>query len=121
MRHRRTFDQLRQSPHRGRSGPIAVGYVENKSWSASQFSYAISRAVGTAVTRNQLRRRLRAAVADTASSLPIGAYLVRAGPGAPRLGFDELKVAMGRALERAIAGRASHAAAAPAGPARSDL
>ncbi len=43
-------------------------------------------------------------MADRASSLPGGAYVVRAGPEAPQLGYDELKVTMGRALERATAG-----------------
>jgi ribonuclease P protein component len=69
-------------------------------------AYAVGRPVGTAVARNRLRRRLRAIVTETASSLPVGAYVVRAGPEALRLNFDELKVAMGRALERAIPGRA---------------
>jgi ribonuclease P protein component len=106
VRRRQTFDLLRHSRHLGRSGPIVVGYVEQTSWSKAEVAYAIGRPVGTAVTRNRLRRRLRAIVAEAASSLPAGAYVVRAGPEASRLGYDELKVAMGRALERAIPGRA---------------
>ncbi len=106
VRRRRTFEQLRQSPHRGRSGPIAVSYVEQKSWSRMEIAYAIGRRVGSAVTRNRLRRRLKAVMAERASSLPAGAYVVRAGPEASPLGFDELRVTMGRALERATAGPA---------------
>ena len=69
-------------------------------------AYAINRQVGSAVVRNRLRRRLRAIMAEQAPSLPAGAYVVRTGPGGPSLGFDELKVAMSQALEKATSGRA---------------
>ena len=64
-------------------------------------AYAVSRKVGTAVQRNLLRRRMRAIVADRATDLPAGAYLVRSGPEGPALEFRELKVAMSRAMEKA--------------------
>ncbi len=64
-------------------------------------AYAIHRRVGTAVVRNRVRRRARAVIGELASSLPIGAYVVHIGPGGPGLTFDELKVAMSRAIERA--------------------
>ncbi len=63
--------------------------------------YAVNRKVGSAVVRNRLKRRLRAIVSDQAASLPAGAYVVRTGPGGSLLGFDELKDAMTRALEKA--------------------
>ncbi len=77
--------------------------MEEKAWSKVEVAYVIGRRLGTAVTRNRLRRRLRAVMADAASSLPPGAYVVRAGPEAPELDFDELRMAMGRAMERAVA------------------
>jgi ribonuclease P protein component len=80
-----------------------VGFVRESTWSKVEVAYAIGRRVGTAVTRNRLRRRLRAIVAEAASSLPSGAYVVRAGPEAAELDFDELRMAMGRALEQAVA------------------
>jgi ribonuclease P protein component len=64
-------------------------------------AYSISRQVGGAVVRNRLRRRLRAIVSEQAAGLPPGAYVVGSGPGGPLLEFDELKVAMSRALEQA--------------------
>jgi len=67
-------------------------------------AYAVGRTVGNAVQRNRLRRRMRAIVADRAAGLPTGAYLVRGGPGGPALEFDELKVAMSRAVEKATRG-----------------
>jgi ribonuclease P protein component len=107
VRRRRTFDRLRRSRYRGRSGPLSVTYVEQNPSSGREFAYAVGRPVGTAVARNRLRRRLRAIAADAAPALPAGAYLVGAGPEAARLGFEELKVTMWRALERATAGRDS--------------
>jgi ribonuclease P protein component len=65
-------------------------------------AYAINRKLGNAVTRNRLRRRLRSILSGHTSSLPAGAYLVRTGPEAPLLAFDELKVAMSQALEQAV-------------------
>jgi ribonuclease P protein component len=56
------------------------------------------------VVRNQLKRRLRAIVSERAASLPAGTYVVRAGPEGSLLGFDELKVAMSQALEKATNG-----------------
>ena len=71
-------------------------------------AYAINRRVGNAVARNRLRRRMRAIMAEQASSLPVGAYVVSTGPGGSKLGFDELKVAMSQALERATDRPAGH-------------
>ena len=62
----------------------------------------MSRKVGNAVQRNLLRRRLRAIMTEQAADLPVGAYLVRSADGGPALDFDELKVAMSRALDKAM-------------------
>jgi len=76
-------------------------------------AYAVGRAVGTAVARNRLRRRLRAIVSERAERLPAGAYLVRAGPEAAGLGSADLRTALVRALERAVTAETP----APTGPA----
>jgi ribonuclease P protein component len=68
-------------------------------------AYAVNRRVGSAVLRNRLKRRLRAIVSEQVSSLPAGTYMVRVGPGGSLLGFDELRVAMNQALERATSGQ----------------
>lgn len=81
---------------------MSVVYVPQRTWSRCEVAYAINRQVGNAVTRNRLRRRLRSILSGHVSSLPNGAYLVRAGPEASRLEFYELKVAMSRALEHAV-------------------
>lgn len=116
MRARATFEAIRRSGGRGRSGPLTVTYLEQSSWLRPQVAFAISRRVGNAVVRNRLRRRLRAIVSEQAPTLRIGAYLVSAGPGGPLLGFDELKVAMGQALEKATSrDTAPVSAAGPSG------
>lgn len=56
-------------------------------------AYAIGKAIGPAVVRNRLRRRLRVLMTelDDADGLPAGQYLVGATPAAVPLGFDELR------------------------------
>ncbi len=54
-------------------------------------AFALPRALGTAVTRNRLRRRLRAILDELAPSLPGGTMLVGAYPAATELTFDALR------------------------------
>ncbi len=78
-----------------------MSFLERSDWTGPEVAFAISRRVGNAVVRNRLRRRLRAIVSEQAASLPIGAYVISTGPGGPLLEFDELRVAMSQALEKA--------------------
>ena len=114
IRSRHTFEELRRSGVRGRSGPLTVSFVRHPEWPGPELAYAITRRAGNAVTRNRLRRRLRAIVSEQAPTLPAGAYVVSTGPGGPLFDFDELKVAMGQALEKATRHRAAHHPGAPA-------
>ena len=63
--------------------------------------YAIGRRVGTAVTRNRLRRRLRAIVAELSPRLAPGRYLIGAAPQAADQAFSQLRADVGLAFERA--------------------
>ena len=101
VRSRGTFADLRRNGSRGRHGPVSVSYLARPGWERSQVAYAVGRKVGTAVERNRLRRRMRAIVAARSPELPVGAYVVRSTAGGPALEFDELKVAMSRALDKA--------------------
>jgi ribonuclease P protein component len=87
-----------------------VTFLARPDWEQAQVAYAVGRKVGNAVERNRLRRRMRAIVAERAPGLPVGAYVVRSTEGGPALDFDELKVAMSRALDKATS-RAPEAAA----------
>lgn len=72
------------------AGPAAsAGRVE--------VAYAVGRAVGPAVVRNRVRRRLRTAISELGPSP--GAYLVAVTPAAADLGYaalrDDLAAALG--------------------------
>jgi ribonuclease P protein component len=105
IRSQRTFDRFRSSSTAGSSGPLRVKFVQQISWSRAEVAYALGKKLGGAVVRNRLRRRLRAIVAADGIELSPGAYLVSAGPGATKLSFDELRVAMGHALRGATGNR----------------
>jgi ribonuclease P protein component len=63
--------------------------------------FVVSRSVGGAVVRNQVKRRLRHLVRDRLAGLPVGARLVvRALPAAATRSYQDL----GRDLETALAG-----------------
>lgn len=67
-------------------------------------AYSIGRTVGTAVVRNKVRRRLRAAVREldiSSGGLPTGAYLVTVRPEAVGRAYHELRDDLGRAIAAA--------------------
>ena len=70
-------------------------------------AYAIGRNVGNAVTRNRLRRRLRAIVAGAEShgNLEPGAYLIGAGAEATTMTSAELERAVCGLLDEARGAR----------------
>ena len=85
-----------------RKGPLSVTVLLHDSSSSTTspdvaaVAWAIPRRVGVAVTRNQVRRRLRAILADEhrVAPLPAGAYVFHVDPPAAALSFGELSVAM---------------------------
>ena len=109
VRSRETFADLRRSSSRGRSGPVSVSFVERPEWDRPQVAYAVSRKVGNAVQRNLLRRRMRAIMSQQAEKLQVGAYIVQSNPDGRSLEFNELKVAMSQALEKATSRTPSQA------------
>jgi ribonuclease P protein component len=68
--------------------------------STARAGFVVSKAVGNAVVRNQVRRRLRHLVRSRLTDLPAGSSLVvRALPAAATAGFDQL----GNDLDAALA------------------
>lgn len=63
-------------------------------------AYAVSRAVGPAVVRNRVRRRLRAAVRELAPAP--GDYLVSASPSAAGASFSQLRGHLAAALDALV-------------------
>jgi ribonuclease P protein component len=76
----------------GSDGPARVGFV-------------VSRAVGNAVVRNRVKRRLRHLAREHVSSLPGSCVLVvRALPAAGTVGADRLRADLDHCLDRLLAG-----------------
>jgi ribonuclease P protein component len=72
----------------GAAGPPRIGFV-------------VSRAVGNAVTRNRVKRRLRELVRVERERLPTGSLLVvRALPAAASASYGELRSDLARCLSR---------------------
>lgn len=108
------FARLRSTRRRARAGALWLAWVDPVSPSAPpRLAFAIGRKVGGAVVRNQLRRRLRAALA--ARALPPGDYLVGATPAAGALSWTELNSLVDE-LVTAVGGQVSVSAAASARP-----
>ena len=71
--------------------------------SAPRVGFVVSRAVGAAVVRNRVRRRLRHLVAEQLDRIPPGSrVVVRALPGSAVATYDQLGAALGSALDRAL-------------------
>ena len=70
---------------------------------APRVGFVVSRAVGAAVVRNRVRRRLRHLVAEQLERIPPGSrVVVRALPGSAVATYDQLGVALRTALDRAL-------------------
>jgi ribonuclease P protein component len=112
IRSHETFRSLRRPAGRGRSGAVRVAFVapdSEVSTACPLVAYAIGRRSGSAVRRNRIRRRLRAAVANVSRELSPGSYLVSADTEAQALPFPQLAAAvseaMGLAARRGTGGR----------------
>ena len=104
VRTRRQFALFITPTGRGQSGPLRISFVARASEdSPVKVAYAISRKVGTAVSRNQLRRRLRALMDQLNLQLHPGLYLIRCGVDTGRLSYEQLQQHLYQALERADA------------------
>jgi ribonuclease P protein component len=95
---RATFAALRQRGVRSRPRAVRVSYLPMGSDGAGdpgserpvvRLALAIGRPVGTAVVRNRVRRRLRAAFTELAPAP--GTYLLSASPAAATRSYAELR------------------------------
>ena len=83
------FERLRRDGTRIRIDPLWCTFLADPELDPARVAFAIGRATGNAVTRNRLRRRLRAILGT--SAVPSGLLLVGARPDAVELTFDELR------------------------------
>ncbi|AOX45925.1 MULTISPECIES: ribonuclease P protein component [unclassified Microbacterium] len=84
------------------AGAHTVTYVGSSAESGSpRFGFIVSRQVGSAVTRNTIRRRLKAVCAEALPSINGGASIViRALPSAATVDYATLRADVVRCLQR---------------------
>ena len=101
---RAAFRELQRSRSRARCGPVRATFAPVDAAANGifpQVGYAISKACGSAVVRNSLRRRMREAARATAGTLPKGFYLLRLEPAAAGCARGEFSALVQKALQRA--------------------
>ncbi|MFG6444618.1 ribonuclease P protein component [Microbacterium sp. P07] len=87
------------------AGTHTVTYVGGTGGDApARFGFIVSRQVGSAVTRNLVRRRLKAVCAEALTSVRPGAdVVIRALPGSATAEFADLRDDVVRCLKRRAA------------------
>jgi ribonuclease P protein component len=110
---RATFDALRRDGRRARRDPVTVLFLPEAGVGAEggvRVAYSVGRRLGTAVERNRVRRRLRAAMRDVSrdgDGLRPGAYLVLVRPEAGTTPYPELRRSLGEACAAVARGTGS--------------
>lgn len=89
IRERDAFARLAREGSRIRTSSLWCTYLPDPGAEPPRLAFAIGRAVGPAVTRNRVRRRLRALL-STGIEPPPGWYLIGARPSVTELTFDQL-------------------------------
>jgi ribonuclease P protein component len=86
--------------------PTIVGHLlvdQDRSCDPPKIGFVVSRAVGSAVVRNRVRRRLRELMRGYLQSLPGGSLLVvRANPSAARAGQSDLAADLGLVIGKLL-------------------
>ena len=108
MRRSAEFAATVRRGRRGSSRVLTVHVVPDPATGASdptlRVGFVVGAAVGPAVVRNQVRRRLRHLVRARLEVLPqAGAVVIRAQPAAAALSSAELGVELDKALARGLA------------------
>ena len=102
VRGRAAFLALRRSRRRARSGPIGVHYEPALPGDESRrVAYSVPRRVGKATERNRCRRRRREGARGVVPHLPPGTYLIGVEPGVRNVSFQELRIRVTEAMQRA--------------------
>lgn len=85
---------------------LVVHLLTTDAESPTRVGFVVSKAVGQAVTRNRIKRRLRAVMAGLLDTVPSGALVVvRAKPGAATTDFATLRAETTELVEAAVARR----------------
>jgi ribonuclease P protein component len=109
IRTREGFQRLERDGRRARAGVLWCTFVLDSSLSPPQVAFAFGRAIGPAVTRNLMRRRVQSILRQQAGHgvvVPPGVYLIGASPSITSRTFSELVFDV-RALFSEVARRQS--------------
>jgi ribonuclease P protein component len=111
IRERDAFVRLGRDGTRIRTSSLWCTFLPDPDATPPRVAFAIGRAVGSATTRNRLRRQIKALLRDVppsvrsttmpanpAMALPPGWYLFGARPSAIELTFDQLQVELTQLL-----------------------
>ena len=99
--------QFRNTVRRGRRAaqPTLVTHVVTGAGERTSVGFVVSKAVGSAVERNRVKRRLRHLMRDRLDPVPAGSrVVVRALPPASQASGQALAEQLDRALQRSGAG-----------------
>lgn len=81
------------------SGRVTVAYLDRvAAGESARFGFIVSRAVGGAVVRNRVRRRLKAACFAVLGAAPERAVVIRALPSAASADWDVLRAEVSAAV-----------------------
>lgn len=100
----RDFSQAVRRGHRAGTSTVVVHLAGVEAGGAGpRVGFVVSKAVGTAVTRNRVKRRLRHLTRERIPSLPGSSLLVvRALPASASASYADLGAALDAALARAL-------------------
>jgi ribonuclease P protein component len=103
IRGRDAFQRLTDNGTRVRRSSLWCTWCPDPSTTTTSVAFSLGRALGPAVTRNRLRRRLRAILLESQTTLPGGLLLIGAYPPAVELTFDQLRSTLDHLLAKAFA------------------
>ncbi|WGL52550.1 ribonuclease P protein component [Nocardioides sp. BP30] len=99
-------DSFRVAVRQGRragSPRLVVHLWRGEGSDPARVGFVVSKAVGPAVVRNRVKRRLRHLARESLGALPGAAVLVvRAQPGAAAASYEELRADLERCLQRVL-------------------
>jgi ribonuclease P protein component len=106
IRERDAFVRLGRDGTRIRTSSLWCTFLPDPDATPPRVAFAIGRAIGSATTRNRLRRRIKALLRDIphdatvtpGPTLPPGWYLFGARPSAIELTFDQLRAELAQLL-----------------------
>lgn len=108
MRRRADFTTAVRRGRRSASGRIVIHLAAGDAANPALVGLVVPRAVGGAVDRNRVKRRLRAVLSQQVRVMPAGSLVVvRALPGAAGASFGRLREDLEAALRRATRGASS--------------